>query len=634
MNEQKNLLETALKYLSRGWSVIPLGRKKKPLLPEWTTYQSRLATEQEIRQWWGKWPDANIGIVTGSISGLVVLDADSEKAHQYIQQRGMPPTPQASTGKGTHFYFKHPGDRVPNKVNSEIGLDVRADGGYVVAPPSIHPNGKRYEWAPYLNPWDADVERMQPWMIEYCNQSNSRPKGGEVAEGWQTEALKGVGKGERNHTAARLAGRYIAKGMTDDEVVQVLLIWNQNNNPPLSKDEIVRTVKSVRATHERKQSKDSSGQFPDVMRGLAGDFANLYSSCLEVPKHFFFMAFLVCLGILLAGRLTLKSEIAPQPRLYVVLLGESADDRKSTALVKTTEFFRDAVQGGFHICYGVGSAEGLQKRMEENSNLLLCFDEFKQFVGKCKIDSSVLLPCVNTLFESNRYESRTKTTDIKLEEAYLSLLAASTIQTYENTWTSQFTDIGFNNRLFLVPGRGQRRFSIPTKVSDSENYLLKQRLGEILGFVGEDGLELDITADAKKFYHDWYMGLERSVHTKRLDTYAMRLMSLLAVNELKSEVDEETVRKAIALCDWQLEVRRLHDPVDADSEIARMEEKIRRVINAKGPLKDWEIKRAVNSSKKGLWVYTTAKRNLTQAGELAYDKREKTYSLRAPINFS
>jgi hypothetical protein len=99
-------------------------------------------------------------------------------------------------------------------------------------------------------------------------------------------------------------------------------------------------------------------------------------------------------------------------------------------------------------------------------------------------------------------------------------------------------------------------------------------------------------------------------------------------------VDEETVRKAIALCDWQLEVRQLHDPVDADSEIARMEEKIRRVINNKGPLKDWEIKRAVNSSKKGLWVYNTARQNLILARELEYDKKEKRYSLKAPINFS
>jgi hypothetical protein len=622
--ETNNLLETALKYLRLGWSVIPLGRNKKPLLPEWTTYQRRVATEKEVRQWWGKWPNANIGVVTGAISGLVVLDADTDEATEYIQQKGMPPTPQAITGKGTHFYLKHPGRNVTNKVNGEIGLDVRGDGGYVMAPPSIHPNGKRYEWTPFLNPWDAGLEGMSPWMIEYCNQS-SRPKGGKDERGWQTEALRGVGKGERNQTAARLAGRYIAKGMDDEEVVEVLLTWNQNNDPPLPKDEITRTVKSVRATHERKRiPEESAGQFPDVMGGLAGDFANLYSSCLEVPKHFFFISCLVCLGILLAGRLTLKSEIAPQPRLYVVLLGESADDRKSTALTKTTEFFREAVQRGFYICYGVGSAEGLQKRMEENSNLLLCFDEFKQFVGKCKIDSSVLLPCVNTLFESNRYESRTKTTDIKLEDAYLSLLAASTIQTYENTWTSQFTDIGFNNRLFLVPGSGEKKFSFPSKVPDSEKYELRQRVGEILRLVPEDGLELDITPEAKELYHNWYMTLERSVHTKRLDTYAMRLMSLLAVNELKTEVDEATVRKSIALCDWQLEVRRLHDPIDAENNIAKMEEKIRRQLR-NGAKTDRELKQRTNANRQGLWFFGMALNNLRNANEVTWDRETKRW---------
>ena len=65
--------------------------------------------------------------------------------------------------------------------------------------------------------------------------------------------------------------------------------------------------------------------------------------------------------------------------------------------------------------------------------------------------------------------------------------------------------------------------------------------------------------------HDWYMGLERSVHAKRLDTYALRLMSLMAVNGNLVEVDEQTVKKAMSLCDWQLQVRSLHDPIDADN---------------------------------------------------------------------
>ena len=122
--------------------------------------------------------------------------------------------------------------------------------------------------------------------------------------------------------------------------------------------------------------------------------------------------------------------------------------------------------------------------------------------------------------------------------------------------------------------------------------------------------------------------MERSIHTKRLDTYAMRLMSLLATNDLKNEVDEQTVRKAISLCDWQLEVRRLHDPIDADNQIAVMEEKIRRVLKAKGPLRAYELRKAVNANRKGIWIFDSAIKNLkNSAREIDYDKKTKRYFL-------
>ena len=185
------------------------------------------------------------------------------------------------------------------------------------------------------------------------------------------------------------------------------------------------------ATQSRHADKESL-EFPSSsMAGVAGEFAELYSSYLEVPPHFFYMAFLTCLGTVVADRLTLASEIKPQPRLYVILLGESADDRKSTALIKVIEFFQEAIED-FHVCLGVGSAEGLQEELKESSQLLLCFDEFKQFVNKCKIQGSTLLPCVNSLFEMNHYQSRTKKRNVKLENVHLSFLAASTIATYEN----------------------------------------------------------------------------------------------------------------------------------------------------------------------------------------------------------
>jgi hypothetical protein len=372
------------------------------------------------------------------------------------------------------------------------------------------------------------------------------------------------------------------------------------------------------------QAEPQKLDFPSwVMSGVAGDFAALFSTYLEVPAHFLYMAFLTSLGFVVADSLTLASEIAPQPRLFVLLLGESADDRKSTALNKVVDFFKWSVDG-FSVCWGVGSAEGLQQRLQDKNRLLLCFDEFKQFVSKCKIEASVLLPCVNTLFESNRYEARTKKTNIYLDDVYLTLMAASTLDTYENTWSSQFTDIGFNNRLFLVPGSGERKHSFPVKIPDQDKYLLKQRLGGILTHIGEE-LELDLTPEAKETYHAWYMSLEKSIYTKRLDVYALRLMSLLTVNELKTEVDTEVINQVIALCDWQFSVRALHDPIDAANTIAAMEEKIRRILKARGALPERELKQYTNATRSGLWAFQAAKKNLMTHDEVGFNRKQKVY---------
>jgi hypothetical protein len=87
-------------------------------------------------------------------------------------------------------------------------------------------------------------------------------------------------------------------------------------------------------------------------------------------------------------------------------------------------------------------------------------------------------------------------------------------------------------------------------------------------------------------------------------------MSLLAVNDLKTEVDVETVEKVIKLCDHQHRVRQLHDPVDADNAVASLEEKIRRTLRAKGSASSRALKRVLHPERTGLWFYNTALKNL------------------------
>ena len=374
------------------------------------------------------------------------------------------------------------------------------------------------------------------------------------------------------------------------------------------------------------EGRDALQEFPeDVMTGVAGAFADVYSKVLEPSARFFYFAFLTCLGVLVSGKLTLASEIAPPLRLYLILLGESADDRKSTAIKKVIEFFRRFVTE-FPVCWGVGSAEGLQAVLEESGRTLLALDELKQFVSKCKIEGSVLLQCVTSLFENAHYHARTKSSSVKLENAHLSILAASTIQTYETMFGASFIDIGFLNRLWLVPGGSSRRFPIPGKIPEKDFISLGWMLGNVLK-LAEEVREMQITPEARGLFDEWYLSLDQSVHAKRLDTYGLRLMPLLAINDMKREVDAVTVKKVIALCDHQFRVRTMYDPIDSDNKVAGVEEKLRRVLRARGHATERTLKKAVHVERIGLWIYSQAKTNLYRAKELKYDKKSNSYSL-------
>jgi len=365
------------------------------------------------------------------------------------------------------------------------------------------------------------------------------------------------------------------------------------------------------------------------MSGVALKFTDTYSQYVEAPRSFLYASYMTALGSMLSDHLTLQSEIRPEPRFYTVLVGDSADDRKSTAGDLTLKFFRETFVD-FESCGGIGSAEGLMKKLNQLSNsgtrtakLLLFFDEFKQFVSKCKIDGSVLLPCVTTLFESNRYESHTKTSSIDIDSAYLSIIACTTRETFDSMWSGTFTDIGLNNRLFLVSGKGERRFAIPRTIPAAEKKKLQGWTADICT-LAKDGLEMKIEDDAFDLYEQWYMGLERSVYSKRIDTYGLRFMPLLALNDGKTAIDFETVEKVITVMDWQLKVRRELTPIDADNEVARMEQKIRRQLENHGRSKR-ELQQNTNANRAGTWLFKTALDNLVSAQEIRYDKQAKVY---------
>ena len=130
-------LEAALSYQRSGFSVIPVKKDKKPYV-KWEKFQTEKATEKQIRQWWQRWPDANPAIVTGEISGIDVIDVDTDAGWQalneFLSDSFEAPIARTPAG-GYHVYFRHRAG-LSNGIRVIEGCDLRTTGGYVVAPPS------------------------------------------------------------------------------------------------------------------------------------------------------------------------------------------------------------------------------------------------------------------------------------------------------------------------------------------------------------------------------------------------------------------------------------------------------------------------------------------------------------------
>lgn len=251
------IARAALRYAARGWSVIPAEARGKRPLVAWQPFQQHAATADELAAWFRRWPRANVAVVTGAISGIVVLDVDpphggTESLAEAEALHGpLPATLEARTGGGgRHLYFAHPGGIVRNRVGLAPGLDLRGDGGCVIAPPSVHPSGARYAWAAGVGPGDRAPAPMPRWLRLWVHDDPARP--GHPAAHWRALAHEGVPRGKRNATIASFTGHLLWRGVDPAVVLELMLGWNRLRcRPPLPDDEVARTVESIVRMHER-----------------------------------------------------------------------------------------------------------------------------------------------------------------------------------------------------------------------------------------------------------------------------------------------------------------------------------------------------------------------------------------------
>jgi len=310
---EPTMLDHALAYASMGLRVFPLHTAipvteidpvtGSPKLDPVTGYPSRCScnksdcgkncgkhprnskglkeattNEDKIREWWGKWPKANIGLATGN--GLVVVDVDNKKngidnweaivdAHEKL-----PDTPLSLTGGGGRHLLFATNEPIKNSVSKLAeGVDVRGDGGYIVAPPSIHASLKLYAWEASSDPKDIPLAPLPAWLRSMLGAPKKAPGG--TAEPLVAGAIP---EGKRNDTLFRLGRSLRAKGMSEEVVLASLLAANEKQcSPPLDPKEVEVIAGSACSvapgtsadTGKTKRQEESRQHFDDMAHGKA-----------------------------------------------------------------------------------------------------------------------------------------------------------------------------------------------------------------------------------------------------------------------------------------------------------------------------------------------------------------------------
>ncbi len=270
------LIAAALDYVRRGWPVVMLhtatstgnGNRcscgkpdcrsvgKHPRTPN--GLKDALTTEDQVQTLWGVQPDSNVGILTGKESGIIVIDVDPRNGGETTlaaleaEHGSMPRTIRARTGGGgEHILFKHP--CVEIRCGAGVlgpGLDVKADGGYIVAVPSLHASGQRYEWQAGCAPSEIELAKAPDWLLAMISS------GGKKKAAAKTTALvlhkhpgsngKPFSQGERNVKLTSLAGRLRRDGLDADSIEAALQQTNiAKCTPPLDSAEVTAIAKSV-----------------------------------------------------------------------------------------------------------------------------------------------------------------------------------------------------------------------------------------------------------------------------------------------------------------------------------------------------------------------------------------------------
>lgn len=264
-----SLTQIALGLASHGFRLIPVhavsqgsctcrnpackSPAKHPCMRNWPGIATN--DRAQIERWFTTdFPDSNVGIVTGAAAGTAVLDVDARHGGEQsvaaleTEHGELPETPTSKTGGGGwHFYFKAPGIKIKNSAGAiGPGLDIRGEGGFVVAPPSVHASGQSYTWLPGRGPGDVPMADMPPWLLAAVRAPPRLVALRARQDALQVLVRDGAVEGNRHNSVTRLVGYLLHRHVDPFVVLELTRAWNSDRNtPPLDDAELTWTVDSI-----------------------------------------------------------------------------------------------------------------------------------------------------------------------------------------------------------------------------------------------------------------------------------------------------------------------------------------------------------------------------------------------------
>jgi hypothetical protein len=557
-------------------------------------------------------PEANIGVLTGTPSGVVVTDVDGAEGEQSLDDLGLANVESlvSHTGRGRHLFFSHPGGTVRSRVKVAPGLDVRGDGGYVVAPPSLHASGAKYAWANAETdaPWERNLSTLPMPLLSLLTNGHEGTDAHTLPVALATHQAtldlvatkERIPEGHRNATLTRHAGRLFARGLSPDEVLPVLLDENGRCcTPPLEREEVARIVRSIGSTHavsvaNRDAELDATTPVvswpapPDeaAFHGIAGELVQAIAPHTEAAPVGILTCLLVGIGNAIGRTTLVRIDGRPQAlNLFAVLTGPTSTGRKGTAWACAEEVLRVADPAWVASCSatGLSTGEGLLHRVRDgveaddetptnvgpangrsrhgpdrgvsDKRLFVVEEEFAQALRAMQREGNTLSAVLRMVWDGKSLGTLTRHSASKATDPHISVLAQITPEELRRLLNRTELVNGLVNRFLIVCVRRDRLLPNGGNPDPDRLAPLLARLQDSLVFGRQQNrLARDPAADRQ-----WESVYERLTEgppgvmgelTARAAPLVMRLAGVYAVLDRASVVRPEHLAAALAIWDY------------------------------------------------------------------------------------